>query len=90
MGKLLEFFVSLGNLNSVLWISLSLVMSILYGLTKDRSVFYLMICGYISLFVSFFKINFNLQFIVFILIYLALYFGTSFSKKKKEQEKDEV
>ena len=82
---MLKVILSLGDLNTVLWISFALVMSIVYGLSKDRSVFSLMISAYVSFIVSFFKLAFNLQFIVFIIIYLSLYFTLKIEKKKNER-----
>lgn len=55
MGKMTEFIVTRGDMQTVLWLMIGIILSIIYALARDRAVFFLMVSSYITCIASFRK-----------------------------------
>jgi len=75
MDKILVPLIENGDAQSVFWLSIALVLSVIYGLSRNKSVFWMMISGMVTLVISFSKMSLTAQLISFLIIYLCLYMG---------------
>lgn len=90
MEKLTEFIVTKGDLHTVLWLSVAIVLAIIYALVNDKSIFYLMVSAFVTCLSSLSDMGLSAQLVTFLILYLCMYLGLSFrSRKSKVTEKKE-
>lgn len=81
MNAITEFVVTRGDMQTVMWLMIAVVLAVVYALVKDRSIFYMMASSLITCVVSFSLMTLSGQVITFLIIYLLLYIGLSFKNK---------
>jgi len=86
MEKITEFIVTRGDMQTVFWLMVGIVLSIIYALVKDRAVFYLMVSSYITCIASFSKMTLTSQVVTFIILYLCTYLGLKHFKPNSKKE----
>lgn len=86
MDKITEFIVTRGDMQTVLWLMIGIILSIIYALARDRAVFFLMVSSYITCIASFSKMTLTSQVITFIVLYLCTYLGLKYFKPNSKKE----
>ncbi len=89
MEKIFVPFVENGDAQSVLWLSIAIVLSVIYGLTRNKSVFWMMISGMVTLITSFSKMSLTAQLISFLAIYLCLYMSTDNRNRRNPEPRNQ-
>lgn len=90
MEKITEFIVTKGDLHTVLWLSVAIVLAIVYALVTDKSIYYLMISSFVTCVSSLSDMGLSAQIVTFLVLYLCMYLGLKFhNKHNKVTEKKE-